>query len=500
MPKYSPLFWFGAKGAQLHRLRLALPASFDHLIEPFAGSAAFGLAMIEEGFIDSSKVWLNDKNAACMALHSCLRDRPNELVSGLLDIRDDHGLGDEALYLKAVAEIQNPTGNPLDLAKAQYIANRLGFGGKAPGPKNFCNPFKSGHGLRLNEIMRLRRFGALVKGTKQTCIDYREIEPPTANTLQYLDPPYGEGASNTPDSDSYGKDLTISHADFVGHCESLRDQCHLLISYGDTPEAVAAFADWNLYRIPVLRSARTDVNRTELLITNYEIPFSEMLDEEWEIIKEDGVYFPGGGVRPAPGTSASNDNTPPFPNKKYEIIYADPPWPYYGSQTKMGAAGNHYETMPLEEIKALAVQSISAKDSVCFMWATASSMHDVKDVMEAWGFELNPNHFIWRKLTKAGVPYGAAGVRPSYVKTGNFEYLFIGSTKKKGKAPWVGVSDAGAGMGQMVDAKKGSKHSQKPELFREVIMELTGDRTRIELFARRAACDAWDVWGRESGS
>ena len=42
------------------------------------------------------------------------------------------------------------------------------------------------------------------------------------------------------------------------------------------------------------------------------------------------------------------------------------------------------------------------------------------------------------------------------------------------------------------------KHSQKPERFRELIMELTGDRNRIELFARRAANDDWDVWGNQA--
>jgi N6-adenosine-specific RNA methylase IME4 len=43
-------------------------------------------------------------------------------------------------------------------------------------------------------------------------------------------------------------------------------------------------------------------------------------------------------------------------------------------------------------------------------------------------------------------------------------------------------------------------HSQKPERFRELIMELTGDRTRIELFARRGANDEWDVWGNQAVS
>jgi N6-adenosine-specific RNA methylase IME4 len=43
-------------------------------------------------------------------------------------------------------------------------------------------------------------------------------------------------------------------------------------------------------------------------------------------------------------------------------------------------------------------------------------------------------------------------------------------------------------------------HSQKPERFRELIMELTGNRKRIELFARCAANDDWDVWGNQAAS
>ena len=40
------------------------------------------------------------------------------------------------------------------------------------------------------------------------------------------------------------------------------------------------------------------------------------------------------------------------------------------------------------------------------------------------------------------------------------------------------------------------QHSKKPAETRERIVELFGDRPRIELFARQYA-DGWDCWGNE---
>lgn len=46
----------------------------------------------------------------------------------------------------------------------------------------------------------------------------------------------------------------------------------------------------------------------------------------------------------------------PFPNKKYNIIYADPPWSYNDSGCS-GAAAEHYQTMKFEELKELPVNT-----------------------------------------------------------------------------------------------------------------------------------------------
>lgn len=40
------------------------------------------------------------------------------------------------------------------------------------------------------------------------------------------------------------------------------------------------------------------------------------------------------------------------------------------------------------------------------------------------------------------------------------------------------------------------KHSEKPKPFSDMIVEVSGDITRIELFARDKK-EGWDVWGNE---
>lgn len=41
------------------------------------------------------------------------------------------------------------------------------------------------------------------------------------------------------------------------------------------------------------------------------------------------------------------------------------------------------------------------------------------------------------------------------------------------------------------------KHSQKPDKFRRLVVELCGDVPRLEMFAREAH-EGWDVFGNEA--
>ena len=169
---------------------------------------------------------------------------------------------------------------------------------------------------------------------------------------------------------------------------------------------------------------------------------------------------------------------------KYDIILADPAW-NYADKAKAGnrGAGCHYETMTDEAIKALPVWKIAAPNSALFLWATAPRLPLAIDVMAAWGFAYKTVAFVWEKVTIAGAPMFGLG----HWTRANAEFVLLG-THGKPKRQNKGVS-------QIVRARR-RKHSEKPEIVHQKIVQLLGDLPRCELFARRPV-DGWDVWGNE---
>ena len=57
-------------------------------------------------------------------------------------------------------------------------------------------------------------------------------------------------------------------------------------------------------------------------------------------------------------------------DKKYNIIYADPPWEYKESGSGTRVVKAHYPTMSLKELKEIPVKKISEEKSILFMWVT----------------------------------------------------------------------------------------------------------------------------------
>lgn len=501
-PKNSPIYWMGHKGRQLDDMHRALPKGFDAFYETFTGSASLSLSLLNAGSITGHDVYLNDLNEPLMNFWQVLRDNPDALINALLDLHEEHWAGNKVLYDQACLDKCDMTLPPLDRAVAFYVQNVLTAGTAMLNDMNFCHPLNSGKGLHEEWILELKRFSKLLQGVNLSSGDFRKQKLTNGNILYFNDPPYLIGK----DKEKRYYAVDFDHKGFAKHCHAQRKHGHVMITYDMNPIHIKRFRTWNIYSHWVYYVSGGYWDR-ELIITSYKIPFADLWVDEagWKIIKEGGVFYPRGKkpcaeipeTKPAP--LASNDNTPPLPDKKYEIIYADPPWAYYGSQNKMGAAGNHYNTMSIDELKALDIKSIVADKSVCFMWATSSTLPHVADVMKSWGFNFNNVAWVWAKTRKDGQLMGAAGTRPTYVKPNNIEYLCVGSTQKRGLSPWKGVSDAGANMVQLVQEPR-LAHSQKPERFRELIMELTGDRSRIELFARRAADENWDVWGNQAVS
>jgi len=172
-----------------------------------------------------------------------------------------------------------------------------------------------------------------------------------------------------------------------------------------------------------------------------------------------------------------------FPNKKYNIIYADPPWGY-DDQSFRGTMANHYKCMNLEDIKRLPIKEIAEVDCILFLWATYPKLREAFEVIDAWNFHYKTIAFQWIKKNKTGDGYFFGLGRWT---RSNTECCLL-STKGRPKRVSNSVS-------QLVFSRL-RNHSQKPDEVRHRIVELMGDLPRIELFARDRV-EGWDVWGNE---
>jgi N6-adenosine-specific RNA methylase IME4 len=87
---------------------------------------------------------------------------------------------------------------------------------------------------------------------------------------------------------------------------------------------------------------------------------------------------------------------------KYGAILADPPWSWkaYSTKGEGRAASNHYKVMSLEDIKALPVHKLAAKDCVLFLWAIDPMLPQAMATIESWGFKYKTVGFYWVKANK----------------------------------------------------------------------------------------------------
>ena len=165
--------------------------------------------------------------------------------------------------------------------------------------------------------------------------------------------------------------------------------------------------------------------------------------------------------------------------KKYQIIYADPPWRYNFCVDNADKIENHYPTMTLEDIKTLSIPS--ADNAVLYLWATAPKLLEALEVMKAWGF-VYKTQAVWDKMW----------IGMGYWFRGQHEILLVG-TKGKISPPSSGNRVSS------VHREKRTKHSKKPDYFRNIISKCFPIENKIELFARQKT-SGWDIWGNEIDS
>ena len=177
--------------------------------------------------------------------------------------------------------------------------------------------------------------------------------------------------------------------------------------------------------------------------------------------------------------------------KKYNTIYADPPWQFQNRTGKVAPEHkrlNRYQTMTLEDIKQLPVAEISDEKAHLYLWVPNALLPDGLSVMDAWGFEYKGN-LVWEKVRKDGLPDGR-GV--GFYFRNVTELLLFGI--KKNSMPNRTLAPARSQVNLIRAMKR--EHSRKPDEFIPVIEECSQGE-RIELFARGKR-DGWDMWGNQA--
>ena len=176
----------------------------------------------------------------------------------------------------------------------------------------------------------------------------------------------------------------------------------------------------------------------------------------------------------------------PFPNKNYNIIYADPAWHFktYSNKGEKRSAIQYYDCLDINDIYNLPVNDIANDDCILFIWVIDSMLPEALQVIKKWNFKYKTVAFTWVKQNKKSDGYFTG---MGYWTRCNPEQCLLatkGNPKRLSKA-----------VRQLIISKR-QEHSRKPDEIRNRIVELCGDLPRIELFARNKT-KGWSVWGNE---
>lgn len=174
--------------------------------------------------------------------------------------------------------------------------------------------------------------------------------------------------------------------------------------------------------------------------------------------------------------------------KKYQIIYADPPWeqrkgglrksrPY---QTRMMP----YTTLQIETIFEIIDQirnQYTYTPHIFFIWTIDKFLHLCETEMLKRQYKLHAR-IIWDKEN---------GIAPAFTIRYTHEYLLWFYER-----PMLKINPVMRGKLTDVIREKSTIHSKKPVKAYEMIETFYPTQNKIELFARNKR-EGWDVWGNE---
>lgn len=177
-----------------------------------------------------------------------------------------------------------------------------------------------------------------------------------------------------------------------------------------------------------------------------------------------------------------------IPLQNYGVVLADPPWQFQNRTGKVAPEHKRlarYGTMTLDDIKALPIKQVTAKQSHLYLWIPNALLREGLEVMTAWGFEYKTN-LVWQKVRKDGEPDGR-GVGFYFRNT--TELILFGVRGK------LRTLQPGRSQVNVLKTRK-REHSRKPDELYEII-EACSPAPYLELFARGGR-PGWHNWGNQA--
>lgn len=126
---------------------------------------------------------------------------------------------------------------------------------------------------------------------------------------------------------------------------------------------------------------------------------------------------------------------------------------------------HEYETQSINWIKNLPVSSITANDTVLFLWAVSPQLQEALEVIKAWGFKYKTVAFCWSKRTHNWKEVANLG----RWTMGNVELVLLGTHGKPKRVT--------RNIRQLVVAER-TWHSKKPDEVRRRIVQVMGEVPR----------------------
>jgi DNA adenine methylase len=245
------------------------------LIEPYAGSSAVSLALLNAEIV--SDITLVERDPLVFSLWSAIISHTDELLEKFLDLP----ITIETWHrLRPLLAEENPSNNNVvDLALAGLFFNRSNFSGILnAGPIGGlkqesiytidCRTNKDDIVCRILTIASLAERITVKYGD---AIDYIESYKRRTKALFYIDPPYFDKG-----------ELLYRHAYKLGDHKRLARalgevKFPWFLSYDLHHVIEFLYEDFFVQRVKFQYSARSPKNHEELLISNFEIPFTPIV-------------------------------------------------------------------------------------------------------------------------------------------------------------------------------------------------------------------------------